>query len=145
MPYIKPEDRERLAAGDFPRTAGEVNYLVSSLIAKELAEKGKSYALLNDIVADLDDAQEMVNQLTRFPGSRAGDFADAAFSYIFQTSDLDGISDLAQTKTPDEADALGGRCISARGALECAKLELYIRIARPYEDAKIHDNGDVYQ
>lgn len=30
------------------------------------------------------------------------------------------------------------------GALECAKLELYRRIAAPYEDAKITQNGDVY-
>lgn len=30
------------------------------------------------------------------------------------------------------------------GALECAKLELYRRIAAPYEDTKIQENGDVY-
>lgn len=30
------------------------------------------------------------------------------------------------------------------GALECAKLELYRRIAVPYEDEKIRANGDVY-
>ncbi len=32
----------------------------------------------------------------------------------------------------------------AIGALECAKMELYRRIAAPYEDTKIEDNGDVY-
>lgn len=32
----------------------------------------------------------------------------------------------------------------AIGALECAKLELYRRIAAPYEDEKIKENGDVY-
>jgi len=31
------------------------------------------------------------------------------------------------------------------GALECAKLELYRRIAAPYEDAKIASAGDVYR
>lgn len=31
------------------------------------------------------------------------------------------------------------------GALECAKLELYRRIAAPYEDMKIKENGDVYR
>ena len=31
------------------------------------------------------------------------------------------------------------------GALECAKLELYRRIAAPYEDAKIAETGDVYR
>lgn len=30
------------------------------------------------------------------------------------------------------------------GVLECAKLELYRRIAAPYEDTKIEQNGDVY-
>lgn len=30
------------------------------------------------------------------------------------------------------------------GALECAKLELYRRIAAPYEDRKRGDHGDVY-
>lgn len=30
------------------------------------------------------------------------------------------------------------------GALECAKLELYRRVAVPYEDIKIEENGDVY-
>lgn len=30
------------------------------------------------------------------------------------------------------------------GALEGAKLEFYRRIAAPYEDSKIKENGDVY-
>ena len=30
------------------------------------------------------------------------------------------------------------------GVLECSKLELYRRIAAPYEDLKIQQNGDVY-
>ena len=30
------------------------------------------------------------------------------------------------------------------GVLECAKLELYRRVASPYEDKKIQSNGDVY-
>jgi len=32
----------------------------------------------------------------------------------------------------------------AIGVLECAKLELYRRVAAPYEDAKMADSGDVY-
>lgn len=31
------------------------------------------------------------------------------------------------------------------GALECLKLEYYRRIAAPYEDTKISENGDVYK
>lgn len=30
------------------------------------------------------------------------------------------------------------------GVVECAKLELYRRVAAPYEDAKVRQNGDVY-
>ena len=33
----------------------------------------------------------------------------------------------------------------AIGALECAKLELYRRLAAPYEDEKIRESGDVYE
>lgn len=36
------------------------------------------------------------------------------------------------------------RINEAIGALECAKLELYRRIAVPYEEEKIKENGDVY-
>lgn len=32
----------------------------------------------------------------------------------------------------------------AMGALECAKLEFYARIARPYENKKAIANGEVY-
>jgi hypothetical protein len=31
------------------------------------------------------------------------------------------------------------------GALECAKLELYRRVAAPYEEKKIAEAGDVYR
>ncbi len=33
----------------------------------------------------------------------------------------------------------------AIGALECAKLELYRRLAGPYEDRKLAETGEVYQ
>lgn len=32
---------------------------------------------------------------------------------------------------------------NAVGVVECAKLELYRRLAAPYEDGKIHANGDM--
>lgn len=31
------------------------------------------------------------------------------------------------------------------GVLECAKLEMYRRLAAPYEDKKMSENGDVYR
>ena len=30
------------------------------------------------------------------------------------------------------------------GVLECAKLEFYHRLVRPYEDLKLNENGDIY-
>jgi hypothetical protein len=33
----------------------------------------------------------------------------------------------------------------AVGALECAKLELYRRLAAPYEDRKMNESGEVYR
>ena len=38
-----------------------------------------------------------------------------------------------------------GKINSLIGALECAKLELYRRVAAPYEDSKIKSNGEVYR
>ena len=44
-----------------------------------------------------------------------------------------------------ECSQPGYRDINAAiGVLECAKLELYARVARPYEDKKCQKNGDVY-
>lgn len=37
-----------------------------------------------------------------------------------------------------------GTINSLVGALECSKLELYRRIAAPYEDVKVKENGDVF-
>lgn len=34
---------------------------------------------------------------------------------------------------------------AAVGVLECAKQEMYARIARPYEDEKRETNGEVYE
>ncbi|MDX1646973.1 MAG: hypothetical protein R3304_07500 [Longimicrobiales bacterium] len=85
MPYIDPDARQRLADGDEPHNAGELNYAVTRLVDRYLElmaqEAGRlRYAHLNEAV----------------------------------------------------------------GVLECAKLELYRRLAAPYEDGKISENGDVY-
>jgi hypothetical protein len=86
MPYIRKIDRKNLEIitdaifGTSINTAGEMNYLFTTIINEYLTSNGKSYQNLND-------------------------------------------------------------CI---GALEGAKLELYRRIAAPYEDEKIKENGDVY-
>jgi hypothetical protein len=80
MPYINQNDRDRLEVGIRPpRTAGELNYLITTLI-RDYYTNDPNYQSINDIV----------------------------------------------------------------GALEGAKLEFYRRVAAPYEDTKIIQNGDVY-
>lgn len=59
------------------------------------------------------------------PGDLTYIFTREAVAYL---GDKYGFSDLAE----------------AIAALECAKLELYRRLAAPYEDGKIVDNGDVF-
>ena len=81
MPYIKQERRDLIDLGLIPETAGELNFVITSLIVAYQRKKGLSYRTINDIV----------------------------------------------------------------GALEGAKLEYYRRIAVPYENGKMLDNGDVYE
>ena len=85
MPYVTPESRARIDAGDAPRDAGELNYAVTRLIDAYLA-------------------------------SAAEDAGRLRYAHLNE----------------------------AMGVLECAKLELYRRIAAPYEDEKIAESGDVY-
>lgn len=80
MPYITQEARQELSEERNARTVGELNYLVTGLVAEYIYRVGPSYNSIN----------------------------------------------------------------AAIGVLECAKLELYRRIAGPYEDKAIAKNGDVY-
>lgn len=80
MPYIKKVDRNELAAGFIPETAGELNYCLTKFIWSYYNDNEPCYQTINDIL----------------------------------------------------------------GALEGAKLEFYRRVAAPYEDQKIEENGDVY-
>lgn len=93
MPYIKQEDRERLASPvAIPQTPGELNYIISCLLV----------------------------------------------DYIEQKCNPDGKPETIQLKPSY------GLFNEILGALEAAKLEFYRRVVVPYEDEKIHDNGDVY-
>lgn len=80
MPYIKREDRDRLLSDDeIPKTAGELNYLITQLMCSYVQTHGLNYAHINDVI----------------------------------------------------------------GACEGAKIEFYRRVAAPYEDIKIKENGDI--
>lgn len=80
MPYIDKGIRSSLEQGRKPKTAGELNYLITRLVDSFLITQGLSYTSIN----------------------------------------------------------------AAVGALACATLELYRRIAGPYEDDKARVNGEVY-
>jgi len=81
MPYIDQDRRSEILIDSTKiSNAGDLNYYITILIDQFIHNKGKSYAVINEVV----------------------------------------------------------------GALECAKLELYRRVAAPYEDIKIGQNGDVY-
>ena len=138
MPYILPSQRAALAAlGEkaVPFTAGELNYLVSMRIKREYTEKGKSYGLFNDMIADINDAILALKVGVCLEPGFGGDVSDLALKFILQGTEMDAIA-------TDKEIAL--RIRSACGALECAKLEFARRIVAPYEDAKIKENGDVY-
>jgi len=55
------------------------------------------------------------------------------------------ISILVDNYLKDKGDIRYARINEVVGAMDCAKLELYRRIAAPYEDLKIEENGDVYR
>lgn len=54
MPYIKEEDREHIANGGRPRTAGELNYLLTLCTLDYVEDNGKSYQTYNDILGALE-------------------------------------------------------------------------------------------
>jgi hypothetical protein len=82
MPYIIGNRREPILTGESePETAGELNFLLTSIVIDYLDSKEKvGYGELNEVI----------------------------------------------------------------GVLEAMKLEFYRRMAAPYEDEKIEQNGDVY-
>jgi len=53
MPYIKKEDRERLATGELPKNAGELNYTITKLLLNYMKAKGTNYAHVNEVMGAL--------------------------------------------------------------------------------------------
>jgi hypothetical protein len=59
MPYIQIGRRKELAFTDtpHPRTAGELNYILTKVVHKYVAEKGESYQAYNDVLGALEGAK----------------------------------------------------------------------------------------
>jgi len=55
MPYVKPADRERLDTGAAPTSAGELNYVISRLVDRYLAQNGPArYGDFNEVMGVLE-------------------------------------------------------------------------------------------
>jgi hypothetical protein len=57
MPYVKKTDRPRLDQAGEPRSAGDLNYVITRQIDAYLAHKGISYAHLNEVIGVLECAK----------------------------------------------------------------------------------------
>ncbi len=69
--------------------------------------------------------------MTRHPPATAGELNYTVSTIVWEYLKAKGINyDTINT------------CI---GALECAKLELYRRVAAGYEDEKLRENGEIYK
>ncbi len=81
MPYLKFEDKDRLLDHMFPQSAGELNFLLTTMARRYWSKSAKNYEALNSVM----------------------------------------------------------------GAFASAQQEFYRRVVVPYENKKIHSNGDVYE
>jgi len=128
VPYVKQIDRPRLDHGEPARNAGELNYVITGILDAWLSEHGRNYAAINNAVG-------VIELVKTSPADKP------------TLSDADTILGDSIVYAIAAFDAASGEeflVATVTGVLECAKLELYRRIAAPYEDTKIEENGDVY-
>lgn len=123
MPYINQSERDFLAEGNVPQTAGQVNYLVTKLMNACL----ENYDDANDIATGI---CYVIHCLVRDGVWTADTRSDGSLSSFER--DLEKIVNTANVSVEEIV-----------GALQNAHLEFYIRKVRPYEDTKIEQNGDV--
>lgn len=60
MPYIKQEDREHFYSGIdklYPKTPGELNYLITRIAFNYLNQTKKNYQAFNDIIGALESCK----------------------------------------------------------------------------------------
>lgn len=64
MPYIKPIQKEALAAGVPIETPGNLNYLITSLLKRYWKNSPQNYQAINDIVGAVEGAkQEFIRRI----------------------------------------------------------------------------------
>ncbi len=57
MPYLKYDDKERLLDHMFPETAGELNFLVTTMARRYWSKSKRNYEALNAITGALENAK----------------------------------------------------------------------------------------
>ena len=122
MPYIVTERRTDDLV---PQNVGELNYAITREINKFLKENGTSYAHLNNIIGILFCLQSEKPY-------------DIITEYVHLNKKIVDLL-IPFLKAEDKITTA-----EVLGVLECVKLELYRRVAAPYEDKKCQENGDVY-
>jgi len=58
MPYIKPKDRAAILLNETNiKTAGDLNYFITTIVNWYINEHGKSYSTLNEVIGVLECAK----------------------------------------------------------------------------------------
>jgi len=57
MPYITQKQRECINNGASPQDAGELNYLITTIILQYIREHGTKYQNMNDVIGALEGAK----------------------------------------------------------------------------------------
>lgn len=132
MPYVEDSARRRLDAGGIPENAGELNYVITRTVNEYLSHEDIRYRHINDVVGVLECIRlDLYNQTSTSVARSHHTGLEELRSIITQL--IDGY--LRRS---------GDDVIAAVGVLQCTVLEFYRRVAVPYEDKKIRENGDVY-
>jgi hypothetical protein len=59
MPYIRPDRRKKLddECAEFPLTAGELNFVITTIVNSYRHQQGLNYQTINDILGALEGAK----------------------------------------------------------------------------------------
>ena len=136
MPYIPDNGRrELLDIGEaVPQTVGELNYVITTAVDMWItAHGGARYTVLNEAIGILDEVKAAV-------GTGVNTFDEELSRWLWNEVWQFGYR--ANSGTNGQEPVMWRH---VRGVLECAKLELYRRIAAPYEDDRLTEHGEVYR
>jgi hypothetical protein len=126
MPYIQQDARAlvyRKRITDLTR--GELNYVITAHVDGWLGAN-ISYDRINDAIGIIDELLDGNEPELSAP-----------------LSDEDVLRSVLDVIIREWSSTHTKRAL--RGVIRCAQAELYRRVAVPYEDAKIVENGDVYR